>query len=150
LTWAGGVSALTTGSDGALWFTTTQGIGRVTMSGGFTQIEVPFRADCYCRADDVANGPDGAIWFTYNERMGMPTRQIRRSDQKLSIGRVDVLRTRVASSSRGLVRVRCAGERAGGCGFRSTAIVPASPDSTWRISGAPGIDVVKVRARKRS
>jgi len=57
-----GVTAITTGSDGALWFaeSTAGAIGRITTGGAYTQYPV-FAA----RSNplDLTNGPDGNIWF---------------------------------------------------------------------------------------
>jgi virginiamycin B lyase len=53
---------ITTGPDGALWFTEMQGnkIGRITTAGAFTEYALPLPAGPY----EITAGPDGAIWFT--------------------------------------------------------------------------------------
>jgi virginiamycin B lyase len=54
-------SAITTGPDGALWFTESGGkIGRITTQGSIT--EFPIRRDGILHA--ITTGPDGALWFT--------------------------------------------------------------------------------------
>lgn len=57
-----GVSAITTGSDGALWFAESSAgaIGRLTTSGAYT--EYPVLA-ARTSPMDVTNGPDGNVWF---------------------------------------------------------------------------------------
>jgi virginiamycin B lyase len=54
---------VTTGPDGALWFTEESGnaIGRVTTSGDFTQYSLP---NSDSAPYDIVTGPDGALWFT--------------------------------------------------------------------------------------
>jgi len=51
------------GPDGNMWFTLRDGgkIGRITMEGGFTPIDLP---DPNMRPQDIAAGPDGNMWFT--------------------------------------------------------------------------------------
>ena len=56
-------STITTGPDGALWFTEQHGpnIGRITTAGVITEFLVPTpRSDPY----GLTFGPDGALWFT--------------------------------------------------------------------------------------
>jgi virginiamycin B lyase len=56
---------ITSGPDGALWFTEFFGnkIGRITTSGSITEYPVPTPASVpYC----ITAGPDGALWFTEN------------------------------------------------------------------------------------
>jgi virginiamycin B lyase len=67
------------GSDGALWFTESNGnkIGRVTTAGIITEFTVPTAGGS---PQSIAAGPDGALWFT--------------SDGSDSIGRVEVLKRR--------------------------------------------------------
>src|SRR3954453_52528 len=58
---------LTTGPDGALWFTERRGeaIGRVTTTGTVTEFPVPTSTDDPLPdPQGIANGPDGALWFT--------------------------------------------------------------------------------------
>lgn len=54
---------ITTGSDGALWFTQacSNKIGRITTSGTLTQFGIP-TANAYLV--DIVSGSDGALWFT--------------------------------------------------------------------------------------
>jgi RHS repeat-associated protein len=54
---------ITTGPDGALWFTESLGnkIGRITTAGTVTEFPIP-TAGAY--PDDITTGPDGALWFT--------------------------------------------------------------------------------------
>lgn len=58
--------SITTGSDGALWFTEgvtgsgqQQGIGRITTAGTITQ----YPCNDVCQPGGIAAGPDGALWF---------------------------------------------------------------------------------------
>jgi virginiamycin B lyase len=54
-------SAITTGPDGALWFTESGGkIGRITTQGSIT--ELPIKGDGILHS--ITTGPDGALWFT--------------------------------------------------------------------------------------
>jgi streptogramin lyase len=56
-------TGITTGPDGALWFTEqfANQIGRVTTSGAFTEYRIPFvGTDPF----GITTGPDGALWFT--------------------------------------------------------------------------------------
>src|ERR1700746_3745303 len=54
-------SAITTGPDGALWFTESGGkIGRITTQGSI--IELPIKGDGILHS--ITQGPDGALWFT--------------------------------------------------------------------------------------
>jgi streptogramin lyase len=52
---------ITTGSDGALWFTNTcsNKIGRITTSGFVTEYPIPLGDDPH----GITAGPDGALWF---------------------------------------------------------------------------------------
>ena len=58
-------TCITTGPDGALWFTenASNKIGRITMSGGITEYPLtpPSGSSVFC---GIAAGPDGALWFT--------------------------------------------------------------------------------------
>ncbi len=57
-----GPFGITTGPDGALWFTEISGnkIGRITTAGVLTEYPLPVPAGPY----EIAAGPDGALWFT--------------------------------------------------------------------------------------
>ena len=56
---------ITTGPDGALWFTESVGkIGRVTTGGVFTEYPTGSSSSC------ITTGPDGALWFTGLVRRG--------------------------------------------------------------------------------
>ncbi len=58
-----GPSNITTGPDGALWFTNysnANSIGRITTSGVVTSYTDPSILDPYA----ITAGPDGALWFT--------------------------------------------------------------------------------------
>ena len=64
--------AITTGSDGALWFTNENGyIGRVTTAGDFTT----YSAGASGQVSAIVTGDDGAVWFTetVNNRIGRMT-----------------------------------------------------------------------------
>src|SRR3984957_2930993 len=57
-------TAITLGSDGALWFKNSSNgaasIGRITTAGVVTQYPNPADGTLY---DNITNGPDGALWF---------------------------------------------------------------------------------------
>jgi virginiamycin B lyase len=59
----GGPYAITTGPDGALWFTESAAdrIGRITPDGGITEFALPDRAG---RPHAITPGGDGRLWFT--------------------------------------------------------------------------------------
>lgn len=48
------------GPDGALWFTNTNSIGRITTAGAVTTYTDP----ALKFPNDITSGPDGALWFT--------------------------------------------------------------------------------------
>jgi virginiamycin B lyase len=50
--------AIAVGSDGALWYSDLDGIGRVTTTGETTMFPLPELPG------DLATGPDGAMWFS--------------------------------------------------------------------------------------
>ena len=54
---------ITSGSDGALWFTELQAnkIGRITASGVITEFSVPTP---FAKPEGITSAPDGALWFT--------------------------------------------------------------------------------------
>lgn len=56
-------SGITTGPDGALWFTeaTANQIGRITVGGVITEYPIPSPA---AQPYGITTGPDGALWFT--------------------------------------------------------------------------------------
>ena len=61
-------TGITSGPDGALWFTsagpagTFEGIiGRITTAGSITEYPIPFQA---YPTGGITSGPDGALWFT--------------------------------------------------------------------------------------
>jgi len=56
---------ITSGPDGALWFTEQGGneIGRITTAGVITEFPIP---TANSNALGIAAGPDGALWFTEN------------------------------------------------------------------------------------
>src|SRR5208282_623679 len=58
-----GTEGITTGPDGALWFTEVAGnkIGRITTAGVVTEFPIP-TANSY--PFGITAGPDGALWFT--------------------------------------------------------------------------------------
>ena len=60
--------AITTGPDGALWFTATffpsAKIGRVTTGGSFNFFTVASSANGVSAGDTIASGPDGKMWFS--------------------------------------------------------------------------------------
>ena len=56
-------SAITTGPDGALWFTESVSgkIGRITTDGKITEFALP---NPHAQPWGITTGPDGALWFT--------------------------------------------------------------------------------------
>src|SRR5271166_3624963 len=56
---------ITTGPDGALWFTESNGnpakIGRITTSGVITEYKLPAGDN---QPTGITAGPDGALWYT--------------------------------------------------------------------------------------
>jgi virginiamycin B lyase len=73
-----GASAITTGPDGALWFTNgqTNSIGRITTDGTVTNYTDP----SIIKPSAITAGPDGALWFTNAGYL--------RTYEKSSIGRI--------------------------------------------------------------
>ncbi len=69
-----GISDITTGPDGALWFTDafTNSIGRITDSGTITSYPLPTPNS---GPASITAGPDGALWFTEggSDRIGRIT-----------------------------------------------------------------------------
>lgn len=59
--------SITLGSDGALWFTESHKIGRITTAGLLTEFLFPISGGF---ADQLVTGSDGAIWFTGNGYIG--------------------------------------------------------------------------------
>jgi virginiamycin B lyase len=54
--------AITSGPDGAMWFTTLPGsIGRISTNGAITLFPIPTSDS---QPSDIISGPDGALWFT--------------------------------------------------------------------------------------
>ncbi len=69
---ASGPQSIATGPDGALWFTESNTIGRITTSGTFTEYPLPGQgSDPFA----ITAGPDGAMWFTeaYHLKIGRIT-----------------------------------------------------------------------------
>ncbi|MBO0795555.1 MAG: Virginiamycin B lyase, partial [Ktedonobacteraceae bacterium] len=54
---------ITSGSDGALWFTEPiEGkIGRITVQGKISEFPLP---TSFGKLGEITSGPDGALWFT--------------------------------------------------------------------------------------
>jgi virginiamycin B lyase len=52
--------SITTGPDGALWFTESGKIGRITTAGALKEFALPNGHS----GTSITNGPDGALWFT--------------------------------------------------------------------------------------
>jgi virginiamycin B lyase len=65
--YSGGVTAITKGPDGALWFTTWDSVWRSTTAGVMTEYLLPDDGIFYPQGRGVTTitaGPDGALWFT--------------------------------------------------------------------------------------
>lgn len=61
-----GPEGITTGPDGALWFTEAVGkIGRITTSGALTEYKIPTGSSPY---GAIVRGPDNALWFAEKTR----------------------------------------------------------------------------------
>src|SRR5438477_3598412 len=61
------IPGITTGSDGALWFTSWNSIWRLTTAGAMTEYRLPDDGVFYPLtrgATHITTGPDGALWFT--------------------------------------------------------------------------------------
>jgi streptogramin lyase len=54
-------TAITTGPDGAIWFTDLTGIGRITTSGTIEQFPLTTPG---ATAQNITSGPDDTLWFT--------------------------------------------------------------------------------------
>ncbi len=54
-------TAITTGPDGALWFTDNAGIGRITTDGTIEQFPLTTPG---VTAENITSGPDDTLWFT--------------------------------------------------------------------------------------
>jgi virginiamycin B lyase len=62
-------AGITAGADGALWFTNSDSIGRITTKGKVPVYEHP--GIDFSRGITV--GPDGALWFTNSDSIGRLT-----------------------------------------------------------------------------
>jgi len=62
---------ITTGPDGALWFTDTLGVGRITTDG--TYASFPVSGLARGARNPIVSGPDGALWFGEKGRIGRLT-----------------------------------------------------------------------------
>lgn len=69
-----GLTGITTGPDGALWFAEYVGgrVGRITTTGAVTEYAIP-SADAH--GSSITTGPDGALWFAEgcSDRVGRIT-----------------------------------------------------------------------------
>src|SRR5581483_5218985 len=54
------LAAITGGPDGAMWFTTSSKIGRISTSSAVTEFPV---TSASATASSITSGPDGALWF---------------------------------------------------------------------------------------
>ena len=60
---------ITSGPDGALWFTQRHSVGRITTSGSVTTFTDPSMFSLTA----IATGPDGALWYTDTSSIGRIT-----------------------------------------------------------------------------
>jgi virginiamycin B lyase len=56
---------ITTGPDGALWFTMARKIGRISVTGTITEFPIPSNLSI-----GITAGPDGALWFAAASAIG--------------------------------------------------------------------------------
>lgn len=63
--YSSGLTAITVGPDGNLWFTEDSGnrVGRITPAGVITEFKLNGLAD-YAGLSSITKGPDGKLWFT--------------------------------------------------------------------------------------
>ena len=127
------LSAITTGPDGALWFTGVPGeVGRMTMAGVVTEFTVPEVpppagspagiASITATLSAITIGPDGALWFT-----GVPG----------EVGRITT--TGVLSEFAVPDIPPPAGSPAGIASSRATlSAITTGPDGALWFFGAPG------------
>lgn len=66
-------TSITTGSDGALWFTTNRHalIGRMTTAGVTTLYPLPYMWDGEWGNGGITSGSDGALWFIANSGLAI-------------------------------------------------------------------------------
>ncbi|HLK69415.1 MAG TPA: hypothetical protein VKU19_38555, partial [Bryobacteraceae bacterium] len=66
-----GVGPITLGPDGAMWFETGSGLGRIGANGEVTTLPIHTSGSI----SDLISGPDGALWFTepYANKLGRVT-----------------------------------------------------------------------------
>jgi virginiamycin B lyase len=57
-------NVITSGPDGALWFSDATGLGRMTTDGTFTSIPAVGYVDAPIQAAGLTTGPDNELWFT--------------------------------------------------------------------------------------
>jgi streptogramin lyase len=63
-----GLSGITAGSDGAIWFILVDGtVTRSTTSGVVTKFPFPIHDMNCCIFSGITSGPDGNLWFTKND-----------------------------------------------------------------------------------
>jgi virginiamycin B lyase len=63
-----GLSAITAGPDGGIWFVLTDGtVGRSTTSGVITKFPFPISDRYCCDLSGITSGPDGNLWLTKND-----------------------------------------------------------------------------------
>src|SRR4051812_34168350 len=67
-----GPLSITTGPDGALWFTEIDNnkIGRIATDGALTEFSLPSAGS---GPFGITTGPDGALWFTETNKIGRIT-----------------------------------------------------------------------------
>ena len=96
--------AVAVGSDGAIWYSGLDGIGRMTPTGEVTTFAVPDLAG------DLASGPDGALWFSMVHLSLLAPKDP--SHGSSTVGRIDV----PGSADRFLVVRLASGRRRGPAG----------------------------------
>ena len=90
-----GGDGLTTGPDGAVWFTTRQTIDRITPAGVISQFTVPSGVV----PEDLIVGPDGALWFGSSSNSAVGSMTTTGTFQIFPLGPTDFLPTNFAFGS---------------------------------------------------
>lgn len=148
--------SIAAGPDGAMWFTTALGIGRITPRGEITELEIPDNHGFPAR---ITTGPDNAIWFTLQTanrgevgridvaKVGPQLLVTKLADRRLSGRRGRLLRISLRATHRasGLLRLSL-----GGRGVRKRLIhaKPGANSVALRLPRRPGTYRLELRVNK--